>query len=197
MPSRESPLSRVMFRLGIFWLPIAVALGAAGCSQSPQSSTATAADSSADSPVDTAEDLVEGQASDSWTLVAGHRDGRPLLARINQGLGSVVGRPEYRTRVTVSVKFRQVDQDGMPSGGESSELDSFEDQLAQLLSESDRTVFAAAVTIDGRRDFLFYSGVPEEAEALARQFATKHPKLQVTVASEADPNWTAFRALSS
>ncbi len=132
---------------------------------------------------------------DSWSISNAQRAGRPLLIRRNDGLAAMANRAPYATRLTVSVTFHHPDDQGMPSGEESFALGSLEDSLTNQLTARAGSVFAAVVTGEGRRDYVFYTKAPAEADSLAKQIVQGQPGIAASVRSESDPSWSGYQGI--
>ncbi|HET9326838.1 MAG TPA: DUF695 domain-containing protein [Candidatus Eisenbacteria bacterium] len=153
-----------------------------GCSASPPSGGNAAAPSP------------ETATEERWSVINDLESGHPRISRRNDSLRQI-DRSAYATRLTVTVAFKHPTPDGMPEAEESFSLGTFEDTLATALTKDQRTKFAAVVTAEGHRDFIFYTSAPEEAGSLAHEVALRRPDLSFAIGSVADPQWSVYQGL--
>lgn len=132
---------------------------------------------------------------DSWVVSQGEYQCKPLIARTNHGLISLVADARYQHCVGVKIQFSSAGENGMPSREESRQLIEVEDLIAAELEQDHESLFAAILTTSGMREFLFYTSDPHAVKKKLVELAKKihsHP-LRYTVRS--DPEWSIYRRL--
>lgn len=66
---------------------------------------------------------------DSWTILQGSYEAKPLIVRLNTAARQLVGHGDYGIQVGVAVPFADADADGMPRASDVQALAAFEDDL--------------------------------------------------------------------
>jgi len=109
-------------------------------------------------------ELAKLNIQDSWSVSEGQYDGKPLIARLNGGLKPLLADSRYQHRIGIALPFNTPGDDGLPSGEESWQVSEIEDLIAAELEEHHESVFAAVITTNGMREFIFYTSDPDAAE---------------------------------
>jgi len=131
---------------------------------------------------------------ESWTVAKGKRKDKPLLARINLGLKPLVGDSRYPHWFGIAIQLKSPNKDGFPSPEESSQLAEIEDMIANALQKDNQSLFAAVLTANGIREFVFYTSDPEAAKArLAVVAAEIDTYEKIGRAVKPDADWTIYR----
>jgi hypothetical protein len=132
----------------------------------------------------------------SWTVSHSARQGKPLIARINRGLIPLIGDSRYGHCIGVAVQFKAPTDNGFPLPEESAQLSEIEDALAAALEQNHESLFAAVITTNGMREFLFYTS---DVEAVKAKLAVVIERIdtyeKVGRAIKPDPDWTIYRRL--
>jgi hypothetical protein len=76
--------------------------------------------------------------NESWSLLQGTREGRPLIARFIAGALDGAGHPDYPIQIGVAVSLKSPDTNGFPSADEGEQLNTVEDELVSLAGERAR-----------------------------------------------------------
>jgi len=133
-------------------------------------------------------------SDESWTVLKGSRGCRPLFVRLNSALSAMVGHPDFVFQIGIAIPIRGVDPAGLPKGlEEQASLNALEDEIAARLAQQD-AVFAATITGDGVREFVFYSTTVVEAGVIEGFVAERGYGAQVIVRS--DPHWRIYKQLA-
>src|SRR5688572_29390113 len=138
-------------------------------------------------------DVPETGVEQSWTMFQGESDGKPLIARVNAGLKPHMGHPNFSHQLGVSIPFQKPDQNGFPQSEEAAELMDIEDKICAEFEAGNQSLFAAVITTNGIREFVFYTSNPEAVR-------TKLEKLKGEVRSHSvqgmikhDADWNTYR----
>jgi hypothetical protein len=129
----------------------------------------------------------------SWTMFHGEFDGKPLIARANAGLKPHVGHPNYSHHVGVSIPFQNPDQNGFPQSDEAAELMNIEDKICAELEIGNQSLFAAVITTNGMREFVFYTSNPEAVQTKLEKLKGEIRSHSVQVIIKHDANWNTYR----
>src|SRR5215813_1283961 len=124
-------------------------------------------------------ELANLNVEDSWSVCEGEYKGKPLIARVNTGLRSLASDSRYQHRIGVAVQFMSAGDDGLPSGEESWQVSEIEDLIAAALEENRESLFAAVITTNGIREFVFYTSDPDAAEKKLAALAEKIDSHQI------------------
>ncbi len=138
-------------------------------------------------------ELANLNIEDSWSVVEGEYNGKPLIARINTGLRPLVADSRYQHRIGVAVPFTSAGEDGLPSGEESWQVAEIEDLIAAALEEHHESLFAAIITTNGVREFVFYTSDPGAVEKKLAVLAKKIDSHQIQRVTHLDEGWTVYR----
>lgn len=127
----------------------------------------------------------------------GYKSGRPLFVRLNEALSVMAGHPDYPLQIGVAISLKEMDLGGLPKNlEEQTEVDALEDAVAAEMARRN-AVFAAAITGDGVREFVFYSPAGVEAGVIDGVIeglvAEKGYHAQMIVSL--DPHWRVYRKL--
>ena len=126
----------------------------------------------------------------------GECNGRPMLARIHQGLAPLADTDRYPLEVTISVKFHEASASGLPSDREIEDLNVIGDSLAEMLERDHAAVHALTITTDGVREFIFYASNEATVEAGIVDVSTRIRSHDFKYSIEREP-WTLYRKLTS
>ena len=128
-----------------------------------------------------------------WSVSQGTYEGKPLFARINMSLKSLVGHPEYSSQVGVAVPLHTPNEHGFPTQKESEELNSIEDSLCSELLVDNESLFAVVITTNGMREFVFYTSDPTSAQAKVAKVSQLVTGHEVQLMVQPDPEWNVYK----
>jgi len=134
---------------------------------------------------------------DTWAVLKGHdSNGRPMVVRAHTGYGKYKGVTSYGHHVSIAVPLVDSDLDGFPTAGETEELTRIENDICEVFEPNRESLFVAATTIPGIREFILYTKNPEavqqkfDNDLLARVFSHK-----VHIKIEPDKEWRLYEKL--
>jgi len=130
-----------------------------------------------------------------WQNMRGTINGSTALVLLHAGLRPFAGHPDYDSRVTVSIPFHGVNEDGLPTTEEEYvTVCDLGDRLTDAAGEGQQALLAMSIMTRGRRDLIFYTSdadaTLERVEAL-RAEATTH---EVEAEVERDTFWGMYRS---
>jgi hypothetical protein len=131
---------------------------------------------------------------ESWSVMQGLHDGKPLVARINQGAGSLAGDPNHNIRVGVAIPVHNPDRNGFPEAAELEMLASFEDALVKRTGQ--HATLVAVLTTRAMREFVLYTGSAEWIAAAHSDLRALLPTHEVQMVADLDPAWSTYRYFS-
>jgi hypothetical protein len=134
---------------------------------------------------------------DTWAVLKGHDlNGKPLIVRIHTGYEKYKGVTGYGHQVAIAIPLVDMDAEGFPTPGETDELTRIENDICQVFEPEGESVFVAATTIPGLREYILYTRDPDSAkirfenDLLARVFTHQaHIKIQP------DKDWNLYGKL--
>ncbi|MEL6110017.1 MAG: DUF695 domain-containing protein [Planctomycetota bacterium] len=132
---------------------------------------------------------------DGWFLCEGKWEELPFFARGRRPFTLPVGSSRFPHSFRVVWTYDSEDESLLPSPDTLEELSQFEDQLIETLEQSGDAVFAATVTCEGTREWLFYSeNMHESGKAFNEVFAHQARKPIEITACE-DPEWESYQGI--
>jgi hypothetical protein len=85
--------------------------------------------------------------------------------------------------------------DGLPSSEESWQVSEIEDLIAAALEEHHESLFAAVITSNRMREFVFYTSDPYAAEKKLAALAEKIDSHQIRSVVQLDAGWMVYHQL--
>lgn len=132
-----------------------------------------------------------------WTFIEGVRDGHPIVIRLNTSLAPLAGSAEFPLQVGIAVKLHEPRENGMPGADEGADLHRIEDDLFVSLAHANMSLFAAVITMNGMREFVFYTA----DEALVRTRVGEIRAIvwthEMQLIVRPDPTWAVYRELAA
>ena len=138
-------------------------------------------------------DVPESGAEQSWSMFQGEYDGKPLIARANVALKPYAGHPKYSHQVSVTIPLKNPNEHGFPGSDEASQLNDVEDKICAELERGNQCLFAAAITTDGTREFVFYTGDPQSVERKLTHLREIIESHTVQGKIKPDEDWDVYR----
>jgi hypothetical protein len=129
----------------------------------------------------------------SWSILKGENDGRPMFVRLNEGAHAVAGSAAYGIRVGVAIPLRNPRPDGLPDKAESEQLAAIEDAL--IANSSEHAILVAVITTSGMREFVFYTGAGDWIPGFHQRMMRSTSSHEVQCMAEHDPGWTVYHQL--
>ena len=130
--------------------------------------------------------------TEEWTVAKAVMDGKPMVVRLNTGARKFVAHSELGVRLGVTIAFNEPNEHGFCSADEGAQLSAIEDCLQDGLV-SGRAAFPALVlTVDGRREFIFYVKDQAKASQVVDAVAAKITSHKLTYGFNDDSDWSYF-----
>jgi len=139
-----------------------------------------------------AEDL---PIDDAWSVSQGDYNGKPIVVRAITGyrkFGGVIG---YAHQVGIAVPLNAPEPSGLPSSIEIGALDSIEDSICGLLETQRESLYVAAITSNGMREFVFYTRSPEQVKQKFEQLRRSINSHQIQLMIQQDKDWQVYSRL--
>ena len=122
-------------------------------------------------------------------VTTGQRDGTPMFVRSHTGYREFKGVTGYEHQIAIAVPLRDPDANGLPKSAENEELNAIEDAICPLLEAANESLFVAAVTTGGMREFIFYSKSPDQVQAKFQQLRNKITDHKLQLKVQPDKEW--------
>ena len=131
---------------------------------------------------------------DLWSLKKQQRKSSPVCSFFRKNLAPKPGvrHPDYCFIAYLTFRYVPADQRGLPSVEDDHTFYEIERVGFRELEADGLAIQVATATQDGIKDFLFYTGVPEEFLARAEKFRDKYPQFQVGCEIAPDPEWKHY-----
>lgn len=128
---------------------------------------------------------------EDWNFYLTEIDGKKASIRLNLGLKKLIPIKEKPNLSWVSVKLNSPTENGLTSNEESEILFKIEDNLLDKIS-SKNALHIGILTIDGYRNFYFYSKNTEVFKTEAEKFSKGYSNYEILVHSKEDKNWDSY-----
>lgn len=125
---------------------------------------------------------------DSWTLLEGTHDGKPVLIRARQFL-SGIDKGSYPVRLNIFWQMRTPDANGLASTSESAALEVFEERLVRAVDHDSQSVLSLVLTGHGQREFVFHTADSSEFVRRLTQMPQEPERYPIEIRSHEDPEW--------
>ena len=142
------------------------------------------------------DDAITTDTSGPWSVTRTEYDGRPMILRLNDGLREIAGHKRYPTQAGIAIKCNTPDEHGLPSPRDTAAFDAFEDQFEELFCEGQAALFAAAISTNGMREFVFYVSDESRFREQFRRWAETPKSHRIQMILRRDPSWSAYGTLA-
>ena len=130
-----------------------------------------------------------------WAISQGEHNGSVMIVRSNTGYAEFGSVPGYEHQVGIAVPLRAPEATGLPSPEENAELSTIEDTLCLALEEHAESLFAAVITTNGMREFVFYTRAPQEVRLRFGQLRDRITTHQLQLMIQPDKDWAVYARL--
>ncbi len=135
---------------------------------------------------------------DTWSLLKGADQGKPMFIRYRDGLKEAVGHAGYEFQIGIATPLLDPTSEGLTTDAEAEELWKVEEALDDVLSSNDEAVFALTITTGGMREFVFYAAEwkPEYYENKVKEVNKQFSNRDLQFMMKHDKNWDTFRSFT-
>ena len=116
-------------------------------------------------------------------------DGHPMFATIDMGLRNSTERQYLPFFFSISTPLINPTNDGLPSGDDADNLNSWEDAVEAGLRSAGRFAYVGRVTWNGHRELLYYLATQQPAIDNLKTLAESHSTRPFAFTSERDEQW--------
>ncbi|MGA8741005.1 MAG: DUF695 domain-containing protein [Terracidiphilus sp.] len=132
---------------------------------------------------------------ENWQVSEGDHEGNPMFVRTNAAYRGFKGVEGYAHQVGIAVPLLDPEPSGLPSTIENAELSTIEDNLCGLLQTANESIFVAAITTSGMREFVFYTRDPEQVKQKVEQARSHIQNHQIQLMIQPDSEWNIYARL--
>jgi uncharacterized protein (TIGR01619 family) len=130
--------------------------------------------------------------AEDWDFYFLTVDGRPASIYVDLGLEAQGPRPSHRWSAYVRLRMNAPRADGLSSEGEYDALIALEDALVGAVTAADAAIYAGRCTVDGRRDFYFFTSDPAAFDAAARTALAPFTGYGGDIGAREDAAWRSY-----
>ena len=127
-----------------------------------------------------------------WAIGKGEHNGSIMIVRSNTGYEQFGSVPGYEHQVGIAVPLHTPETTGLPSSEENAELGAIEDTLCLALEEQAKSLFAAVITTNGMREFVFYTRAPQDVQERFGQLRDQITSHQLQLMIQPDKDWAVY-----
>ena len=139
--------------------------------------------------------LLGATSSDTWEVVTGKYQGKPIIVRFDRALERSVGDPGHPYQVGIAVPLLHPGPQGFPKDEELPALREIEESIVTLFQPAEDHLLAMVISTNGMREFVIYSSdkARERFDALRQRSAGHVPQFMV----HEDKAWTVYKTLKA
>lgn len=134
--------------------------------------------------------------SKDWETYSTHVDGRPASVFVDMGIADDAPLARLTIVAWVKLRLRHPREDGLASEDENAALQAIDDALKSGLV-SKMTACVGNITLDGHRDFYFYTSLAQAWKERAHHALQAFTDYQFTCGSRPDREWDLYFELLS
>lgn len=128
----------------------------------------------------------------NWETYLMQIDGKPASVVVDLDFGEAAMAKEKRNVILVQVDLQKMQSDGMPVKAEIQVLDSMENKLITGMSDSLDAQYTGRYTLNGRRDFYFYSNDTSGCRGYLTQVFNAFPSYRWSLLVKPDPELSNY-----
>lgn len=132
--------------------------------------------------------------ADDWTLKEYQPKGSPQRWFFRKNIAPAIP-PKHRDYgfiAFLTFHYEPRDESGLPSVEDEEVFYQFEEAQMGILEADSLSIYVAAVTKNGVKDFLFYTRDPDLFLQLAERFRSEYPQFRVACEISSDPQWDQY-----
>jgi len=131
---------------------------------------------------------------ESWTILKGENDGKPMLIRKNVGLDKIAGNRNYSISCGIAFELLFPDENGLPIIENEPELNNLEDEIFQIYESDLNSIVALIITTSGFREFVLYTKDAKEFMTRLKELKSKYNQYELTNYTQKDKNWSTYNS---
>ena len=132
--------------------------------------------------------------TESWSVLTGQNNGKPMLIRKNTGCDNFIGNKNYSTSCGIAFKFLHPDTNELPDVAKEPELNNLEDDLFNIFQTDLNSIVAIVITTSGFREYVLYTTDKKEFEVRLLKLQEKYKQYELTSYDKPDKDWTTYKS---
>jgi hypothetical protein len=129
-----------------------------------------------------------------WQLSQSTNPNSPrLILRLNKTAAEFVGHPHYPFQFYLTVPITAPKPDGLPARPEHDALAELEQTACNTLEQANESLLVAVVTTEAKKDMIFYTSDPEQAEIKISKLRKTFPSYHLDFEAQRDPTWRVYK----
>jgi hypothetical protein len=132
--------------------------------------------------------------SESWTVLNGQKNGKPMLIRKNVGCDQIAGNKNYSTKCGIAFMLLFPREDGLPNIENEPELNSLEDDIFDFFETDLNSIIPLIITTSGFREFVLYTKDINEFELRFKKLKDKYKQYELTNYNKFDDKWNTYHS---
>jgi Family of unknown function (DUF695) len=133
--------------------------------------------------------MLPNMKDESFSILEGTIDGRPLFAMVNSALRAFDGKEALPFFLSIGTQLRNPTSDGLVTSTEADDLNNWEEALESRLASQGVFVFVGRVTWNGQRELLYYLESREPFMAALKEFSDHQSTRPFKFFCERDSCW--------
>ena len=126
-------------------------------------------------------------------MATGFHNEKPMIVRINQAMEKIIEHPAFKHQVGIAIPLNDPRPDGFCDKHESQQIAAIEDQICDLLSANNESLYCIAISGDGMCEFVFYTSNPEGVKQYFESLRTTVDTHELQMIIQHDPEWKIFQ----
>ena len=135
-------------------------------------------------------DLLE---ADRWTVCDGHIDQMPYTLRFREPVLQAHEPEDFSHLLRCVWPYALEGEGELPDEALLAELEQFENRLCDALEGSGKAVLAAVLTLDGARQWVFYTSDVAACGDLLNHMPQEESPYPIELDAQSDPEWSYLR----
>ena len=134
------------------------------------------------------------EIQESWSVLTGENNGKPMFIRKNVACDKIAGNNNYPMSCGIAFKLLSPTKDGLPDIENEPELNSLEDDIFDFFESDLNSIIPIMVTTSGFREFVLYTKDIDEFNIRLEKLTQKYPKYELTTYNKPDKKWNTYKS---
>lgn len=133
--------------------------------------------------------------NETWSVYQGDLNGKPLLVRVNTGVGQDVYGARYKFRTGIAIPFKHPQKGAFPTPEENGHIDKIEDVIFELFRKDHRGLVCAVITTNEMKEFMVYCET-SNVDDVVHELKNKFHEYDFQSYLVKDENWDGYNNLT-
>lgn len=131
---------------------------------------------------------------ESWSILQGENNGKPMLIRKNVGCEKIAGNKKYSTGCGIAFQLKFPDENGLPNTEKEPELNTLEDDIFEIFESDLNSIVPMVITTSGFREYVIYTKNLTEFQNRLSKLKEKYKQYELTSYNKEDGNWETYKS---